>query len=133
MDVLAREEANIRTAVRWAVAADQFDVAAAMGETFRHYLRMSARLRERDQWSAWLADAAAHTTFSEAVAVAERQRAWSLFTQGHAAEAVRMLDALIERLRQTTAFDAAFQLALPNRNSVASTSKPVMPSGRSRF
>ena len=112
MDVLAREEANVRTAVRWAVASDQFDVAAEMGDTFRDYLERSARLRERDQWSAWLADAAAHTTFSAAVAGAERDRAWSLFTQGHAAEAVRMLDALIERLQQTTAFDAAFQLAI---------------------
>ena len=59
MDVLAREEANVRTAVRWAVASDQFDVAAEMGDTFRDYLERSARLRERDQWSAWLADAAA--------------------------------------------------------------------------
>jgi tetratricopeptide (TPR) repeat protein len=112
MDVLAREEANIRTAVRWAVASDQFDVAAEMGDTFRTYLERSARLRERDQWSAWLADAAAHTTFSSAVAGAELDRAWSLFTQGHAAEAIQMLDALIKRLQQTTAFDAAFPLTL---------------------
>ena len=112
MDVLAREDANVRTAVRWAVASDQFDVAAQMGNTFRLYLERSARLRERDQWSAWLAEAAAHTTFSAAVAGAERDRAWSLFTQGHVDEAVRMLDALIERLHQTTAFDTAFQLAI---------------------
>jgi tetratricopeptide (TPR) repeat protein len=111
MDLLVREEANVRTAVRWAVASDQFDVAAEMGDTFLIYLQMSARLRERDQWSAWLADAAAHTTFSAAVAVVERHRAWSLCTQGHAAEAVRMLDTLIERLQQTTTFDAAFELA----------------------
>jgi tetratricopeptide (TPR) repeat protein len=111
MDVLAREEANIRTAVRWAVASGRLDVAVRMGRTFRIHLEMSARLRELDQWSDWLADAAAHTTFSAAVAVTERNRAWSLFRQGRAAEAVRMLDALIERLRQTTAFDAAFELA----------------------
>lgn len=115
MDVLAREEANVRTAVRWAVDSDQFDVASQMGSTFRNYLQMSARLRERDQWSAWLAEAAAHTTFSAAVAGAERDRAWSLFTQGHAAEAVRMLDALIERLQQTTAFDAAFALVFAQK------------------
>jgi tetratricopeptide (TPR) repeat protein len=93
------------------VDSNQFDIAAEIGDTFRNYLERSARLRERDQWSAWLVDAAAHTTFSAAVAMAERDQAWSLFTQGHADEAVRMLDALIERLKQTTAFDAAFQLA----------------------
>ncbi len=112
MDVLAREEANVRTAVRWAVASDQFDVAAADGQ---YVPRVSGTLRpgcaSATQWSAWLADAAAHTTFSAAVAGAERNRAWSLFTQGHTAEAIQMLDALIERLQQTTAFDAAFQLA----------------------
>jgi tetratricopeptide (TPR) repeat protein len=111
MDVLAREEANVRTAVRWAVDLDQFDVAAAIGNTFREYLERAARLRECDQWLAWLADAAARTTFSAAVAVVECNRAWSLFTQGHVAEAIRMLEVLIERLQQTTAFDAAFQLA----------------------
>lgn len=111
MDVLAQEEANVRTAVHWAVVSGQCDVAAQMGNTFHLYLERSARLRERDQWSAWLADAAAHTTFSAAVAKVECNRAWTLFTQGHAAEAVRMLDALIERLHQTTAFDAAFELA----------------------
>ena len=40
------------------------------------------------------------------------ERAWSLFTQGHAAEAVQMLDALIKRLQQTTVFDTAFMLAV---------------------
>jgi tetratricopeptide (TPR) repeat protein len=115
MDVLAREEANVRTAVRWAVASDHFDAAARMGDTFRLYLERSARGRERDQWSAWLADAAAHTTFSAAVAGVERDQAWSLFTHGHAVEAIRMLDALTGCLKQTTAFDAAFQLALVQR------------------
>jgi tetratricopeptide (TPR) repeat protein len=112
MEVLAREEANVCTAVPRAVVSDQFDVAVRMNETFRVYLEHLGRLRERDHWSAWLADAAAHTTFSEAVALAEINRAWSLFTQGHADEAVLMLDALIERLQQTTAFDATFQLAV---------------------
>jgi tetratricopeptide (TPR) repeat protein len=111
IDVLAREEANIRTAVRWAVDSGQFDGAAAMGNTFREYLERTARLRERDQWLAWLADAIAHATFSAAVAVVECNRAWALFTQGRTPEAIRMLDALIEHLQQTTAFDAAFQLA----------------------
>jgi tetratricopeptide (TPR) repeat protein len=116
MEVLAREEANVRTAVRWAVASDQFDIAAEIGNTFRTYLQMSARSRERDQWSVWLTNAAEHTTFGAAVAEAEVHRAWSLFTQGHATEAIRMLGALIARLQQITAFDAAFQLALAQDN-----------------
>ena len=110
MDVLAREEVNVRTAMRWAVALDQFDVAVQMGDTYREYLERSARLREHAQWSAWLAEAAGHTTFSAAVAGAERDRARSLFAQGYTDEAIQMLGALIECLRQTTAFDSAFQL-----------------------
>ena len=112
MRVLAREEANFRQAVHWAVEVGQFDVAAPMGSTFRDYLERCARLRERDRWSAWLADAAEQVDFSEAAAAAERERAWSLFTQGQAAQAVGRLEALIERLQNTTEFDPAFQLAL---------------------
>ncbi len=111
MEVLRREEANVRRAMRWAVQADQFDVTAAMGGTFGDYLERSARLRERDQWSAWLAEAATQVSFSSAAAMAETERAWSLFTQGHAAEAVERLEALIDRLRHTDTFDPAFQLA----------------------
>ena len=112
MDVLAREEANVCTSVRWALALDQLDTAVQMGDTFLLYLERSVRWRERHQWSAWLADAAAHITFSAAVASVERELAWSLFTQGHVTEAVSRLDALIVRLKQTIEFDASFQLAL---------------------
>ena len=59
-----------------------------------------------------MADAATHTTFSAAVARSECNWAWSLSEQGDADEAVRRLDALIDRLKQTTTFDAAFQLAV---------------------
>jgi hypothetical protein len=103
-----------------------------MNETFRVYLEHLGRLRERDHWSAWLAEVAAHTTFSEAVALAERNWAWSLFTQGHVDEAVLMLEALIERLQKTIVFDATFQWPFHKRNSAASTSMPAMTSGQSR-
>ncbi|MGE3541105.1 MAG: tetratricopeptide repeat protein [Candidatus Tectimicrobiota bacterium] len=111
MEVLEREEANVRTALHWAVALDQFDAAGAMGGTFRLYLERAVRFRERDQWATWLAHAAAQTTFSAAVAEAELQRAWVLLTQGHAAEAIETLQALIVRLQHTTAFETAFPLA----------------------
>ena len=109
MDVLAREEVNVRTAMRWGLWHGP-RVAVQMGDTYREYLERSARLREHAQWSAWLAEAAGHTTFSAAVAGAERDRARSLFAQGYTDEAIQTLGALIECLQQTTAFDSAFQL-----------------------
>ena len=54
LEVLDREEANYRTAVRWAVADQQFRDAAGLGDTFRTYLEMSGRRRERDAWVEWL-------------------------------------------------------------------------------
>lgn len=68
------------------------------------------RLRERDAWVAWLAQAAA-APWSESVASQERDAAWSLLTQGQAREALQRLEQLIKRLEQTTEFDPAFQLA----------------------
>jgi tetratricopeptide (TPR) repeat protein len=111
MEMLAREEANVRTAIQWAVEADHCDVAAVMVDAFHHYLRHSARLRELDRWLAWLAEMATQTKFSELAAAVEQERAQLLFTQGYTAEAIRKLEALIERLRHTTEFAPAFQLA----------------------
>jgi hypothetical protein len=48
--ILDREEANYRTAVRWAIGDGLIREAAALGETFRVYLEMSGRRRERDAW-----------------------------------------------------------------------------------
>ena len=55
MEVMEREEPNVRTAVRWALAREDYSTASAMGETFRLYLERCARLRERDSWVRWLA------------------------------------------------------------------------------
>src|SRR5262249_57368426 len=41
LKILNREEANYRTAVRWAVAEQQHQAAAHLGETFSDYLKMS--------------------------------------------------------------------------------------------
>jgi tetratricopeptide (TPR) repeat protein len=110
MQVLAREEANLRTALHWTVALEQFGAAASMGRTFGDYLERAARLRERDQWAFWLADAVARSTFSEAVAEAEQERALALAAQGQTTEAIQALQALLTRLQHTTTFDAASQL-----------------------
>ncbi|WP_179137231.1 tetratricopeptide repeat protein [Candidatus Entotheonella palauensis] len=112
MEVLRLEEMNFLKAILWAVQTDQCDVAAAMGNTLSLYLEFSARLRERDQLLAWLAEAATQISFSPEAAKAEIQGAWSQFTQGQADEAVERLEALIDRLRHTDTFDPAFELAI---------------------
>jgi tetratricopeptide (TPR) repeat protein len=112
LTILDREEMNYRTAVRWAIAAGQHKIAADLGDTFRNYLQRSGRLREHDAWVQMLRDAVTQAGFTAEAAVYERQHAWTLFTQGDPQGAVDRLQALVERLRRTTEFDPAFQLAL---------------------
>jgi tetratricopeptide (TPR) repeat protein len=112
LEILDREEANYRTAVRWAVAAHQHQTAARLGDTFRNYLERSGRLRERDAWVQWLRDAVTQAGFTKEAAPLEIDHAWTLFTQGDPQGAVDKLQALVERLRRTTEFDPAFQLAV---------------------
>ena len=111
MEVMAGEEANVRAAVRWAVEAGAYAEASRMGETVGVYLQMSGRLRERDGWVAWLAAQVQKAGFTEEAASYQREEAWSLFTQGRAAEAVQRLQDLLQHLRAATDFDPAFQLA----------------------
>jgi tetratricopeptide (TPR) repeat protein len=111
LEILAREESNYRTAVRWAVAAQAYDVASALGDTFRTYLERSGRLRERNVWVAWLAGEVGQAGFTAQAAELERQQAWALFTQGQPQAALDKLKALLARLRQPTDFDPAFPLA----------------------
>ena len=112
LEVLNREEANYRSAVRWAVANQQFPAAGALGETLLLYLQMSGRLRERDAWVQWLKEAVGKQGFTNEAAIYERQHAYTRFTQGDPKGAMEQLQALIERLRHTTEFDPAFQLAV---------------------
>ena len=111
LEILDREEANYRTAVRWAVTDNQYQAAATLGHTFREYLERSGRLRERNAWVQWLRDAVAEAGFTAEAAAYEREHAWTLFAGGDPQGAVDKLQALIERLRHTTEFDPAFQLA----------------------
>ncbi len=110
--ILDREEANYRTAVRWAIADGLIREAAALGNTFSTYLKRSGRLRERDAWVTMLKDATQQGAFTAEAAIYERQDAYRRFQQGDPQGAVEQLQALIERLRSTTEFDPAFQLAL---------------------
>jgi hypothetical protein len=111
MELLAHEEANYLTAVRWAVEHNQYDLASIMGDTFSIYLQRSGRLRERDAWVAWLANEVGKGGSTEEAAAYERNQAQALLTQGKAEEAIRRLQDLLQRLKTTTDFDPAFQLA----------------------
>jgi len=112
LEMLAREEANFRVAVRWALEDERHAVAYGLGETFSLYLQMSGRLRERNAWVKWLSPEVRKGGFSEASAAGERDEAWALFTQGQADEAIKSLERLLKHLRATSEFDAAFQLSL---------------------
>ena len=109
--ILDREEMNYRTAVRWAIADGQLKFATDLGNTFCEYLDRSGRLRERDAWVQTLHAAVQQVGFTEEAAAWGRRQAWTRFAQGDPQGAVDQLTALVARLRQTTEFDPAFQLA----------------------
>jgi len=116
LQILTREVANFRTAVLWALANAVGDyeylvAASALGDIVSTYFQMSGRLRERDAWARWLATEMEKSGFSEEFAGGERDAAWLLFTQGKSNEGIRRLESLLERLRTTTEFDTAFELA----------------------
>ncbi|MEP7123772.1 MAG: CHAT domain-containing protein [Byssovorax sp.] len=111
MDVMVREEWNVRIAVQWALDAKAHRRASGMGTTLRLYLERSGRLRERDWWAAWLSLEVGKGGFSEAVVNGEKDEAWALASQGRRREAIAKLEALVDRLKKTTEFDAASALA----------------------
>ena len=112
LEFLNCEEANYRTAVRWAAVDQQLPDAASLGATFSLYLQISGRLRENDVWVQWLKDAVTQQGFTAEAAGYELQHAYTRFTQGDQQGAVDQLKTLIAHLRHTTEFDPAFQLAL---------------------
>lgn len=108
---LNREEANYRTAARWAITDGRLQAAAMLGDTFMRFLQMSNRLRERDAWVTWLRNAITEGGFTVEAAEYERQHAWTLLGQGDPQSAMTRLQVLADRLRGTTEFDPTFQLA----------------------
>lgn len=110
--ILDREEANYRTAVRWAIGDGLIREAAELGHTFRDYLERSGRLCERNAWVTMLKDATQQGAFTADAAAYEREDAFRRFRQGDRQGAMQQLHALIDRLNATTEFDPAFQLAL---------------------
>ena len=98
------------------MADREFRAAAALGHTFHNFLKRLNRLRECDAWVRFLRDATASQGFTEQAADYEREHALTQYAQGDPRSAVEQLEALVERLRRTTEFDPAFQLALATRD-----------------
>jgi tetratricopeptide (TPR) repeat protein len=120
MALLAREEANLRAAAVRAFNRGARSEGAAMAETLGRYLERAGRLRERDAWVTWVrAQSGDEGALDEAACAAIRGHAWSLFTQGKAAEAIRQVRDLIARLEAeglADGDDPTFQIASGYRN-----------------
>ena len=116
LEALAREEANYRTAVGWAVNDRDYTIASELGKKFSRYLKMSGRWREREAWVAWLADEVREGGFSQYTAEHELEEADSIFAHGHPKEAIQKVQSLIEHLHHTTTFDKALLLAIAQQH-----------------
>jgi tetratricopeptide (TPR) repeat protein len=99
MAMIACEEANVFNAMRWAVADEDYELAATLGGEFRLYLEISGRLRERDAWAEWLARAVRKGKLNRTSAMRELDEAWALLKRGQGNEAEQRVEGLIERLR----------------------------------
>ncbi|MFO1428853.1 MAG: tetratricopeptide repeat protein [Candidatus Competibacteraceae bacterium] len=114
MVLVEREEANLRAAVRQAFRRGERQAAWSMADTLREYLQRAGRQRERDALVAWVrAQLPATAGLDHATWATTLQHAWSRFTQGQAAEAVQMVQNLIDRLEReglADGSDPAFQL-----------------------
>ncbi|MEM7391149.1 MAG: TIR domain-containing protein, partial [Verrucomicrobiota bacterium] len=108
----AREEANYRTAVDWAVTDGDLESVADLGYLMSSVLETSRRNREYDAWIGWLKKVVGSDGFSLEAASYERQYAWTMLTGGEPGKALAHLEQLIQRLDRTTDFDPTFQLAL---------------------
>ena len=97
--LIAREEANLRSAAGRAFCRGERQEGAWIADTLRLYLERSGRLRERDALAQWVrAQMPEGEGLDEASCAAILQHAWSRSTQGHADEAVRTVQGLISRL-----------------------------------
>lgn len=120
MEILLREEANLRSAITRAFRIGERNQAWEMADTLRIYLESSARFRERDALVKWVREHfQTGEKLDEASCASIRDYAWSLFTQGKGEEAIRMVQNLIHRI-ETEGLeggeDPGFQLAMSNRS-----------------
>ncbi|MCA9922374.1 MAG: tetratricopeptide repeat protein [Anaerolineales bacterium] len=118
MALTAREEANLRRAAGLAFQQGQRAAGGSIADTLREYLQRVGRLRERDALTAWAKAQLAVADdglLDDAACEATWRHAWTLFTQGQAAQAIAEVQSLIERLQSSglrDGADPAFQIAL---------------------
>jgi tetratricopeptide (TPR) repeat protein len=114
MALMAREEANFRSAIDRAFQRGERQQGWALADTLQTYLQMAARPRERDALAAWVRDQMPDDAgLDAATCAATRQHAWGLFGQGQAGEAIAALQQLIRRLETeglAGGEDATFQI-----------------------
>jgi len=115
MALMAREEANLRAAMSCAFARGERQTRLADCRHTDDYLQMAGRLRERDALTAWVREQMpAGGKLDVAACAAIRDHAWTLFTQGHADEAIDQVQNLIARLESeglAEGDDPTFQIA----------------------
>lgn len=112
MQVAAREDGNLRRAVRHALALGDPRAAWFIGATVQRYLESTGRVRDRARWAAWLRGRLGGAADSAEALAAEREHAWGLLTEGQAAEAVALLQGQLARLAAAEGEDAPQQRAL---------------------
>lgn len=88
------------------------EMASVLGDMFRDHLEKSGMTKELDAWDRLMKEARGRQGFTQETAASERRQAWKRFSLGDPQGAVKQLQDLVERLRATTDFDPAFQLAL---------------------
>ncbi len=100
MELMAREEANVRTAIDRAFRRGQRRMGGQIASTLQTYLEMAGRRRERDALAAWVRSRMPEDAgLDEATCASITSHAQGLFfTQGRLQEAVEALRGLAERL-----------------------------------
>jgi tetratricopeptide (TPR) repeat protein len=97
---LAREEANARSALTLAFRRGERDQGGELGGTLREYLERSGRLRERQALVQWVREQFSQDgQLDQATCAALLDHAWSRLELGDAAEAVRVVQGLLQRLQ----------------------------------
>jgi tetratricopeptide (TPR) repeat protein len=116
MALLAREEANARSALALAFGRGDQHQGWQLAATLKEYLECSGRQRERNALVHWVRERLPEDgRFDVATCSTLLNHAWSLLEQGDAAEAERVVQGLLQRLQSeglTDPQDSAFQSAL---------------------
>lgn len=101
MALLGLEEANYRAAMTRAFRRGERQVGWALADTLREYLGRAGRQREQHSLAQWARSQIPDDGgLDEATCESIRQHAWALFAQGQAAQAVQILQNLLNRLEQ---------------------------------